>query len=667
MYGFRQDDNKLICKRNHETLQIEPWGADSLRIRATYNPEILDDLPGALLCPIQTEVEIEISEELATLQNGAILVEIGPSGNFREDQPTLRFINTDSGDEILSETPAHFPKFLPRTFRPTGGNHFKIEQRFKAYDDEKIYGLGQHQHGLLNQKGSVIDLFQINTEVCIPFMLSNRGYGFLWHNPAVGRVELGQTQTRWVAESSQQIDYWVTIGETPANILSNYADATGHAPMLPDWAAGFWQCKLRYRTQDELITVAQEYKSRGLPIDVIVIDYFHWTKQGDWCFDPECWPDPSAMIRELDEMGIKVMVSIWPTVNPLSKNCEEMRRRGLLVRTESGVTAQMDFVDIGQEGPVYVEYYDPTHPEARKYVWEQAQKGYYQHGVKVWWLDACEPEIFPRHPENLRYHLGNGLAVSNIYPLLNAKTFYEGMRAEGETDIVSLCRSAWAGSQRYGAALWSGDVQSSFEEFRAQIPAGLNAAISGIPWWTTDIGGFFNGDINDSTFQELIVRWFQFGLFCPLFRLHGNRLPGMDDGAAWSGGPNEVWSFGDAAYEIIKPLLFLRERLKPYILKQMKMAHEKGIPPMRPLFFDFPDDSTSWEIEDQFMFGPNLLVAPILFESAKSRSVYLPAGNSWRDAWTKEKYKGGQQIDADAPLERIPLYLRGDAQLPISD
>jgi alpha-D-xyloside xylohydrolase len=635
-----------------------------LRVRATTNSAIKDDLPGALLPTAISDLQIKISAEKATIQHGAILATLRLSGNHRENRVLLKFSNAQSGEEILAEPPAHFPKYLPRRYRPAGGDHHRIEQRFKAYDGEKLYGLGQHQHGLLDQKGSVIDLFQINTEVCIPFMLSNRGYGFLWHNPAVGRVELGNTQTRWVAEASQQIDYWVTLGETPADILSNYADATGHVPMFPEWAAGFWQCKLRYRTQEELLEVAREYKRRGLPLDVIVVDYFHWTKQGDWQFDPECWPDPAAMMGELDQMGIKLMVSIWPTINPLSKNYVEMCERGLLTRSENGLPAQMDFVDIGQEGPVYVAYYDATNPEARQFIWEQARKGYHQHGVKVWWLDACEPEIFPRHPENLRYHLGNGLAVTNIYPMLNAQAFYEGMQSEGESEIISLCRSAWAGSQRYGAALWSGDVQSNFEEFRAQIPAGLNAAISGIPWWTTDIGGFFNGDIHDPVFRELLIRWFQFGVFCPIFRLHGNRLPGIGNGASRSGGPNEVWSFGEDAYEIIKDLLFLRERLKPYIMAQMKLAHEKGTPPMRPLFFDFPEDARSWDIDDQMMFGPDYLAAPILEAGVRNRKVYLPAGSSWRNGWSDAEHQGGQWIEVEAPLAQIPLFLRDGAKLP---
>jgi alpha-D-xyloside xylohydrolase len=341
-----------------------------------------------------------------------------------------------------------------------------------------------------------------------------------------------------------------------------------------------------------------------------------------------------------------------------------MRRRGLLARTERGVAALKTFREVGVEGEVYVHFYDATHPEARQFVWEQVRQGYYRHGIKTWWLDACEPELGPPDAENVRFHLGNGLALMNIYPLMNAQTFYEGMRAEGEEAFVSLSRSAWAGIQRYSTAVWSGDIQSTFEALQAQLRAGLNIGLSGVPWWTTDIGGFLGGDVNAPYFRELIVRWFQYGVFCPLFRLHGDRLL---EGTDWweTGGPNEVWSFGEEAYGIIRELLFLRERLRPYVMDLMRQAHEAGTPPMRPLFYDFPADAACWEVEDQFMFGPDLLVAPVLFEGARSRRVYLPAGSDWRDAWTDEELTGGRWIEADAPLERIPLYLRAGKTLPI--
>ena len=359
----------------------------------------------------------------------------------------------------------------------------------------------------------------------IPFLLSSRGYGFLWNNPAVGRVELGYNATRWVAEAAPQIDYWITTGDNPTEILSHYADVTGHAPMLPNWASGFWQCKLRYASQEELISVAEEYHRRKLPLSVIVIDYFHWTRQGDWQFNPKYWPDPSGMVKRLENLDVKVMVSVWPTVSRLSSNYSEMRSKGYITRNKSGTPPHVYFMDNEAEKGVYVHFYDPTHPGARKYIWEKVKRGYYRYGIKVFWLDACEPEMIPMNPENLRFHAGDGDAVANIYPLHHVQAFYEGMKSENEQDILFLCRSAWAGSQRFGAAVWSGDVYSTFPALRAQLKAGLNIGISGIPWWTHDIGGFRGGNPADPTFRELIVRWFQFGAFSPLIRLHGHRLP----------------------------------------------------------------------------------------------------------------------------------------------
>ena len=664
MKGFRQQGNALLWEMNHETLRIEPWGCDSLRVRGTMGSDIREDLPGALLPAAPRPAEIEIGPERAIIRNGAIAAEIHWPGRRRATEymatARIRFFNPATGHEYLAEESPQFRWPPVRHYRGLPGGHYHLENWFRAYEGERIYGLGQHQHGLLDQKGCVINLIQLNTEVSIPFLLSSRGYGFLWNNPAVGRLELGHNNTRWVAEATRQLDYWITAGDTPADILARYADATGHPPLLPAWAAGFWQSRLRYRSQEELLAVAREYKRRGLPLSVIVIDFFHWTLQGDWRFDPQLWPDPEGMVRELEEMGVKVMVSIWPTVNPLSPNHQEMQERGLLVRNERGIPAHKPFRDTRPEGPVYVQFYDATNPDARRFIWERVKEGYYDKGVRLWWLDACEPDVYPTDPDNLRFHLGSGPEVLNIYPLLHAQGFYEGMRALGEEEIVSLCRSAWAGSQRYGAALWSGDIFSTFEALRAQVRAGLNAGLSGIPWWTTDIGGFFDGDPESPAFRELLVRWFQYGAFCPLFRLHGYRQPAGD-----SGGPNEVWSFGDEVYAILREYLLLRERLRPYVMEQMRLAHERGTPPMRPLWFDFPKDPVCTIVDDQFMFGPHLLVAPVLEEGARSRHLYLPDGATWTDAWTGETLEGGQTITADAPLERIPLYLRDGARLPI--
>ena len=653
MRGLILGHNSITWSQNNETVRIESWGKDSLRVRATVTGQIRDDLVSVLLPPSETQTTVSMAADGATISNGDLTAHISSSGR-------IRFVRTIDDAELTAEIPTEIsPRRWARAFRHAQGEYFHLAARFRAYEGERLYGLGQHQHGRLNQKGCVIDLIQRNTEVSVPFLVSSRGYGLLWHNPAVGRVELGNTETRWVAEATPQLDYWITAGSTPADIMERYADATGHAPAFPAWAAGLWQSKLRYRTQDELLSVAREYKRRGLPLSMIIVDYFHWTVQGDWRFDPEAWPDPAAMVHELDEMGVKLMVSVWPTVNALSHNFEDMRARGLLVRTEHGIPALLPFRDNRPEGSVYLHYYDATNPEAREFLWNQVREHYYVFGIKHWWLDACEPEMDPSDEENLRFSLGHGTAVANVYPLLHELGFAEQMRLIGESQVLNLCRSAWAGSQRYGAVVWSGDIDTTFEALQAQVRAGLNIGLSGIPWWTTDIGGFHGGDPASPAYRELIIRWFQYGTFCPIFRLHGHRKPVQDgrDGV-YNGGPNELWSYGDEAYSIMREFLFLRERLRPYLLEHMRLAHEQGTPLMRPLFFDFPDDDTAATIEDQFLFGPDVLVAPVLEAGARERQLYLPDGVRWTNAWTGEVLNGGQHIRARTPLDQIPLYVR---------
>ncbi len=663
MNRFREHDTTLECSFGPEVLRIEPWGTDAVRVRAALGP-VTEGLPGALLSPPESpDAHIKIEDGSAQLISGALTVTVSEGGDFR--QPVLLFTRSGTDQELIAEEPLHFWWPGPRLFTATGNGYHRIEQRFRAYPGERLYGLGQHTHGLLDQKGAVLDLVQRNAEVTIPFLLSSRGYGLLWNSPAIGRVELAATGTRWVADSARQIDYWISAG-SPADLLHRYADATGHAPMLPEWASGFWQCKLRYRTQDELLAVAREYRRRGLPLSVIVSDYFHWTHLGDWKFDLSEWPDPAGMVAELSEMGVRLMVSVWPSVSPLSENYREMADRGLLIGTEHGPLAHADWPDKGVPADVGVAFYDATNPEAREFVWNRISQNYLQpYGIDAWWLDACEPELRPGFQANLRYRAGPGLEVGNLYPREHARAFYEGMLSEGRTEVVSLVRSAWAGSQRYGVALWSGDIGADFAAMRAQIRAGLNAAISGLPWWTTDIGGFHGGDPEDPEFRELIVRWFQYGAFCPLFRLHGFREPRSAFGIGQTGGPNEVWSFGPEAFACIRDMLLLRERLRPYVMEQMRVAHAEGLPPMRPVFVDFPDDPLAWECEDTFMFGPDLLVAPVTRYRARDRELYLPAGSRWSDPWTGDAFDGGSTVTAAAPLARIPLFLRDGAQLPI--
>jgi len=650
---FETDQNILTWKRKNETLIVQPWGPDSVRVRSTLLAE-LPVVPGALEAgaPEGGSAEIRIDEKSAILVNGKLRVELSDHGR-------LRFFNNLTGVVLLEEPVPMFWSYPARNFEGCGGDLYHLEATFSARPEESFYGLGQHQHGRLNQKGCVIRLQQSNTEIAIPFALSDRGYGFLWNNPAIGRVEFGENFTRWVAEATRGMDYLVIAGDSSAEILEKYVNATGRPPLLPEWALGFWQCKLRYRTQQELLEVAREYKRRGLPVSVIVVDYFHWTMMGDWQFDPEYWPDPAAMVKELKEMGIEVMVSVWPTVNPNSENFREMNEKGLLVQAYNNINVFLPLADRYPEGASYAYYYDSTNPEARQFIWEKVKQHYYDLGIRVFWLDADEPEIYPITHRNLRYHLGSALEVGCIYPLLHQRGFFEGESAAGEKEIINLSRSGWAGSQRYAAALWSGDIPSTFEYLQKSLRAGLNVAMSGIPWWTTDIGGFLWGDIRTDYFKELIVRWFQYGVFCPLFRLHGNREPNNGlNGPDASGGPNEVWEFGDLAYKIIAHLMGIREKLRPYLMTLNQTAHEKGLPPMRPLFVDFPQNEQAARVDDQFMLGPDLLVAPVIEKGVRQRQVYFPDGPDWVDAWSGEEIAGGTTRLVEAPIEKVPVYWR---------
>ncbi|MDJ0336089.1 glycoside hydrolase family 31 protein [Salinibacterium sp. G-O1] len=577
-------------------------------------------------------------------------------------EPLLRFTSLATGEELLAEQREHFWVPGARVYIGNRAGSYETRQQFAAYEGERLYGMGQYTHGRLDLKGMSIDLQQRNGEVSIPFVLSSRGYGMLWNNPALGSVAFSQDHTRWRSDQALGVDYWFTASPDPQRILGRYADATGHTPELPEWASGFWQSKLRYRTQDELLEVVREHKSRGLPMSVIVIDYFHWTAMGDFRFDETEWPDVAGMVTELDNLGVKIMVSVWPTVSPLSENYKDFRDRGLLIGADQGVEFFQTIRDKGMAESMAVAYYDPTNPETRATVWDRVRQNYVDKGISVFWLDASEPEINPATPANTRYFAGPGAQVTNIYPRENARLFSDGMAAAGLDQTVLLARSAWAGSQRYGVAVWSGDIASTWESLRAQISAGLSIAIAGIPWWTTDVGGFHGGNVEDPAFAELVVRWFQYGVFCPIFRTHGNRDPRMPTGHTQTGGPNEVWSFGEEAYEHISAALHLREKLRPYIHDQMRIAARDGVPPMRPIFVDFPDDDRVWQVEDQFLFGSDLLVAPVYESGQKNRQVYLPSGSEWECAYTGKFWPGGSEISVEVRLDRIPVFLREGAR-----
>jgi len=670
---YQQIGSALEWRTQNEILRIEPWGAHAVRVRAAADA-IDQELAWALDLPVGTsQVSITVHEDgRARLVNGRIAVEADEHGRLRflrsadvgGSQSTAEAAGGAREYELLADKRPYTASPGPRVHASRGDGTYELEQIFEAYDGERIFGLGQHLHGRFDQKGCVIDLVQGNTVAAIPFLYSSRGYGLLWNNPAMGRVELGADCTRWVAEQARQIDYWITAGDTPAEVMAAYADATGHPPLLPAWASGFWQSKLRYRTQDELLAVAREYRRRELPLSGMLCDFFHWPKMGDWDFEPEEWPDPAAMVRELESLGVKLAVSVWPTLETGSANFEPLRAVDGLVRDSHGGLLRNHWPARGDNDPYApMAYYDPTNPAARRLLWERLRASYHEIGVAAYWLDACEPDLPRDLARRAVYQAGPGTQVGNAYGAYAARVVADGLREAGDDRPFSLIRSAWAGSQRYGAALWSGDIEPTFASMATQIRAGLNVAMSGIPWWNTDIGGFLGGNPDDPAYREVLVRWFQYGTFQPIMRLHGDREPNQPFSTHMSGGPNEVWSYGDEAYPILREHLLVRERLRPYVQELAEEAHRTGAPPMRPLFFDFPQDEAAWSVDDQFLLGPDLLVAPVAEAGARSRSVYLPHGAGWVDTRTGESREGGERREVPAPLERIPVFVRAGSAL----
>ncbi len=452
---FLQQKNTLIARHSGETLKIEAWGKDSLRVRAWMYENGTDDDWALTEKPEAPEAVVSIGsvEEpngdgtfhqapCAEIRNGRIRATVNFAGVisfYRDEKLILREYYRSYGGTIVRTS--RCLKIVNREWKGNiGGSEFTLNVKFDANEGEKIFGMGQYQQPYLDLKGNMIELAQRNSQISVPFMISSLGYGLLWNNPAVGSVAFAKNYTEWIARSTRQMDYWITAADGPKQILKNYTGVTGRAPMFPEDRMGLWQCKLRYRTQEEVLSVARQYQKEGIKIDLIVIDFFHWTVQGDWKFDRTYWPDPKAMVDELHSMGIKVIVSVWPSVDRKSENFGPMMERGLLIRTERGAAQTYDY----QGDCVEI---DPFNPEAREYIWNVCKKNYYDFGIDAFWLDNSEPDYGVYDFENYRYFKGPALSCSNMYPQMYSRAFFDPMEKEGKP-VVNLLRCGWAGSQK---------------------------------------------------------------------------------------------------------------------------------------------------------------------------------------------------------------------------
>jgi alpha-D-xyloside xylohydrolase len=514
---------------------------------------------------------------------------------------------------------------------------------------ESFYGLGQHQAGVWNYRGEVVDISQDNTNISIPFLLSNNGYGIFWNNSSRSRFNNRFLNALYLSsEVADVLDYYFLYGPEFDKIISGYRELTGAPPMFGKWAYGFWQCKNKYNSQEELLGVAHKYRQLHIPADNIVQDWFWWYTMGEPVFDKARYPDPPGMVEDLHKSNFHLMISFWPYVRPGTKTYEDMDKRGLFI----------DKTKVGAFHPAQMGLYDAFNPEARKYYWNLMDQALFKIGVDAWWLDTTEPETEDRETNILvtnKTFLGNGARYANMFPLMTTTAVYQGQRsASDKKRVFILSRSAFAGAQRNATAVWSGDVNSDWVFFKKQIPAGLNYSISGLPYWTTDIGGFVSGNPDDPEYRELFIRWFQFGTFNPILRVHGTR----------STNQNELWSYGADAQKTLVNYDTLRYRLLPYIYSMAWMTTSQGYTPMRGLVMDFRTDARTATIGDQFMFGPAFLVNPVTEPGATTRHAYLPSAK-WYDFWTGAAAQGPRTVDADAPVEKLPLFVRAGSIVPM--
>jgi len=545
-----------------------------------------------------------------------------------------------------------------RSLRPVvvnGEKTFHAEVSLGNYGShEGLYGLGQHQAGVWNYRGETVELSQENTNITIPLLVSTNGFGIFWNNPSRSKMNNRFVHALYLsAEVADKVDYYFLYGPEPDQIVASYRQLTGEVPMFGRWAYGFWQCKNKYESQQELETVADKYRALHIPVDNIVQDWFWWITMGEMKWNPN-YPDPQALINHLHDQHFHLMVSIWPyfrpgtppTGNPVY---EQFDKNGWFVAK----TAEKSFHPVGQA------LYDPTNPAAAKQYWANANAALFAKGVDSWWLDTDEPETEGREDNILTDHqlyIGSGARYANVFPNFHNAAVADGQRAASDQKrVFILSRSAYAGSQRSGITAWSGDVLSDWLTFQRQIPAGLNYAMSGMPYWTTDIGGFISGgNLKDPNFRELFIRWFQFGAFSPIFRVHGTRSPSE----------NELWSYGPEAQKILVDYDTLRYRLMPYIYSQAWQVTSNHGTLMRPLVMDWRTDVDAQNTGDEYLFGPAILVSPVATHGATSRSVYLPKA-TWYDFWTGVKQEGGKRIEADAPISKLPLFVRAGSIVPM--
>lgn len=700
--------NGFVLERNNRIIVIQPFGPNIARVTLSAERESALSAPGYGFVGAPSMAGWTHGQDAAgydVIRSARMVIRIAPKSQLPPQAMPLDELNqslrkryfygdwgrgtyndaisisTASGNPLLtmwrwamisntSDTTSANPS---QQSKPDAG--YRISATFDSPAAEHYYGLGQQQQGFLDLRDHQIkcwhDYGAIGGEnVCVPFLVSSRGYGFIWDNPSKTTIDLGFNQQNvWSSEIGDRVSFFVIAGEKSDEIYQGYRQLTGVTHMLPRATYGYIQSKAIYPTQEQLLEIAKGYRDRNLPLDVLVVDFLNMTKQGELDLDPARWPDPAAMNRQLHSMGINTLLSVWPHFSAGTQFYDMLRRKGWLIHTADGTP------DTGWTTKEIGPNLDTTNPDAAAWWWEAIRDRYLKpYGFDYLWLDETEPDIDPAKDF---FSIGPGSRYYNVYPLFHTASVYEGFRRDfGDSRrVMILARAAYLGAQRNGTVFWSSDIYSTWDMLKRSIPAGLNFTASGMAYWDTDIAGFFSpnlspdyhsahpplidpSDVRDSVdryedYPELFVRWFEWATFQPVMRAHGER------------NHNEVWSYGKRAEPILEKYLRLRYELLPYTYSLGYRTYQTGAPFMRALFMDFPDDPKVADVSDEYMFGPAFLVAPVTEQGATMRTVYLPAGSDWYNYWTNERIKGGQITTAAAPIDTIPLFVRAGSIVPL--
>ena len=672
--AFNNDPNyektKLGIKLSLENanLEIQFYTSSMVRvIKTPKNSSYEKKSLSVVLEPKKTSFKIEEKKNELLLRSEKLEIAINTkTGNIRYNSPD---------HSLLLKEKTGDPLFTP--FKDVDQDTYTVSQSFNLDPKETIYGLGILQNGKMSQRNLEVKMIQANREDYIPFFQSVKGYGLFWDNYSPTTFSDDTSATSFTSEVGDGIDYYFMYGGNADSVIAHMRQLTGQAPMFPLWTYGYWQSKERYKSQEETVGVVKKYRDLGVPLDGIIQDWQYWGDNYHWNameFLNEEFPNPQKMVDDIHALNAHIIISIWSSFGPKTQPYKELEKDNMLFNFSTWPQSGKSDWPPNMDYPSGVRVYDPYNPKARDIYWKYLKKGLFSLGIDGWWMDSTEPDHLDIKPEDFdeKTYLGSFRKVRNAFPLMTVGGVYKHMReATSDKRVFILTRSAFAGQQRYAANTWSGDTEASWKTLKDQISSGLNFSLTGIPYWNSDIGGFFiwefKDKLDDPEYRELYARWLQFATFTPMMRSHG------------ADAPREIYQFGkkgEPVYDALEKYINLRYSLLPYIYSEAWQITNQQSSLMRALVMDFPKDEKVLDLNDQYMFGHSFLVAPVLksmytedkkenFQQDGYRQVYLPKGTEWFDYWTGERFSGGQTIDKKAPIDILPLYVKAGSIVPV--